>query len=64
MSKSRKQKISEKGRKNMEEWVKMNEGFFEGIVGGGQALWQGGGRNVRDYYPIVIYLAFVFIAAP
>ena len=26
-------------------------GFFEGIVGGGggQALWQGGGRNVRDY---------------
>ena len=32
-------------------------GFFKGIVGG-QALWQGGGRNVRDY------LAFVFIAAP
>ena len=34
-------------------------GFFEGIVRvGGQALWQGGGRNVRDY------LAFVFIAVP
>ena len=33
-------------------------GFFEGIVGGGKALWQGGGRNVRDY------VAFVFIAAP
>ena len=34
--------------------------FFKGIVvgEGGQALWQGGGRNVRDY------LAFVFIAAP
>ena len=46
----------------MEEWVKIGEGFFEGIVGG-QALWQGGGRN-GDYYPIVIYLAFVFIAAP
>ena len=43
-------------------------GFFEGIVegggGGGQALWQGGGRNVRDYNPFVIYSAFVFIAAP
>ena len=38
-------------------------GFFEGIVGG-QALWQGGGRNVTDYYPFVINLAFVFIAAP
>ena len=35
-------------------------GLFKGIVGGGggQALWQGGGRNVRDY------LAFVFIGAP
>ena len=24
-------------------------GFFEGVVGAGQALGQGGGRNVRDY---------------
>ena len=35
--------------------------------GGVQALGQGGGRNVRDYYPfgiITFYLAFVFIAAP
>ena len=24
-------------------------GFFEGVVGVGQALGQGGGRNVRDY---------------
>ena len=31
-------------------------GFF--FPEGGQELWQGGGRNVRDY------LAFVFIAAP
>ena len=23
-------------------------GFFEGVVGAGQALGQGGGRNVRD----------------
>ena len=39
--------------------VVFSPGFFEGIGGGGgQASWQGGGRNVRDY------LAFVFIAAP
>ena len=30
----------------------------------GQALGQGGGRNVRDYQPFVIYLAVMFIAAP
>ena len=35
-------------------------GFF-GVVG--QALGQGGGRNVWDYKPFVI-IAFVLIAAP
>ena len=28
--------------------------FFEGIVGG-QALWQGGGRNVRDLFSLCVH---------
>ena len=30
----------------------------------GQVVGQGGRRNVRDYKPFVIYLAFMFIATP